>query len=176
VVDTGQFPELSLREAARVQLNLGPTARDQLRERIERILAADREVLARAGWFDDGWVDRVLDGAPEAFDRAFDRWRELYRSATSQLEEAQSLMLRARTSEQQQEARRQQDEAIRQRNLPRIADFVYEPNILVFCDGPPHDHPEKQSRDQALRRELTVRGWRVLTIRWADDLTAQLGR
>ncbi len=117
VVDTERFPDLPLRDLARAQLKLGPTARGQLRERVDRILAADREVLAGAGWFDDGWVDRVLDGAAEAFDRAFDRWRELYRTATQQLDEAYNLLSRARTAEQQQEARRQQDEAIRQRNL-----------------------------------------------------------
>ena len=126
VVDTDGFPDLPLRESARRQLHLGTIARAQLRERIERILAADREALAGASWFDERWVDRVLDGAPEAFDRAFDRWRELFRTATAQLKEAQSLMLRARTSEQQQEARRQQDEAVRQRNLLLQVDVARE--------------------------------------------------
>ena len=126
VVDTDGFPDLPLRESARQQLHLGTTARAQLRERIERILAADREALAGAGWFDERWVDRVLDGAPEAFDRAFDRWRELYRTATAQLQQAHDLFLRARTPEQQQEARRQQEEALRQRNLLLQVDVARE--------------------------------------------------
>jgi len=59
----------------------------------------------------------VLVEAPQEFDRAFDRWRELYRAATQQLLEAQQALLRARKAEDQQRANRLQQEALRQRNL-----------------------------------------------------------
>jgi multidrug resistance efflux pump len=74
-------------------------------------------LLTSAGWFTIAWIDRVLDEAPQRFDRAFDRWRELYRAATRQLLEAQNALLRARRSDEQAQATSRQQEALRQRNL-----------------------------------------------------------
>jgi ATP-dependent helicase YprA (DUF1998 family) len=117
VVDTDRFPDLPLRENAAAQIRLGREARGRLRERLERILQADLNALQSSGWFDDRWLDRVLDEAPERFDRAFDRWRELFRMATAQLQRAQQEMVSARTREAQEQALRLQEEALRQRNL-----------------------------------------------------------
>jgi Lhr-like helicase len=117
VVDTERFPELPLRESVAHQIQLGTEQRGRLRERLEQILAFDRQVLESSGWFTEAWLDRVITEAPEAFDRAFDRWRELYRIATTQLGRAQAELASARTTEAQQQARRLQEEALRQRNL-----------------------------------------------------------
>src|SRR5690606_38877372 len=54
-----------------------------------RALEAAREVFAdilpelekRTIWWDDTWLERRVKAAPAAFDRAFDRWRSLYRAA-----------------------------------------------------------------------------------------------
>ncbi|MGC8875312.1 MAG: Zn-binding domain-containing protein, partial [Chloroflexia bacterium] len=77
----------------------------------------DRELLDRSGWFSETWLERVLEEAPRAFDHAFDRWRELYRIATAQLERAQTELRKARTTEEQRQAQALQQEALRQRNL-----------------------------------------------------------
>jgi hypothetical protein len=74
-------------------------------------------LLTSASWFTIAWIDRVLDEAPQRFDRAFDRWRELYRAATRQLIEAQNALVRARRSDEQTQAAARQQEALRQRNL-----------------------------------------------------------
>ncbi len=42
-------------------------------------LTDDLETLT--SWWDPGWVERVVRAAPVTFDRAFDRWRALFRSA-----------------------------------------------------------------------------------------------
>lgn len=118
VIDTEvNDDELPLRENVAAQIQLNETARHQLRLRMRRALNADEAVLQTARWFSDEWLDRVLAEAPQAFDQAFDRWRELYRAATRQLMEAQTALLRARNAEDQQEANRRQQEALRQRNL-----------------------------------------------------------
>jgi ATP-dependent helicase YprA (DUF1998 family) len=117
VVDTDRLPELPLRENVAHQIQLGTEQRGRLRERLERILAFDRQVLENSGWFTEAWLDRVIAEAPQVFNRAFDRWRELYRIATVQLQRAQEELARARTTEAQQQARRLQEEALRQRNL-----------------------------------------------------------
>ncbi|SFM99360.1 DEAD/DEAH box helicase [Thermodesulforhabdus norvegica] len=117
VVDTETYPDLTLRLHAKHSLHLGKERCGRLRDRLERILSPDRDLLVQSGWFDDQWLGRVLDEAPEHFDQAFDRWRELFRIATQELEHAQQEMYRARTKEAQDEARRRQTEALRQRNL-----------------------------------------------------------
>ena len=35
----------------------------------------------RTSWWDPGWVEHVVRAAPVSFDRAFDRWRDLFRAA-----------------------------------------------------------------------------------------------
>ncbi len=116
VIDTNQ-DDLPLRPEAQAAIRLSDSTRQRLRERMRRALQADEALLRATPWFSDAWLDRVLGEAPQAFDRAFDRWRELYRAATRQLLEAQSALLRARRAEDQQNANRLQQEAIRQRNL-----------------------------------------------------------
>jgi Domain of unknown function (DUF1998) len=116
VIDT-DGDDLPLRENVAGQVALGAAARYELRERVQRILSSDSAMLAAAGWFTGEWIDRVLDAAPQHFDRAFDRWRELYRAATRQLIEAQNALLRARHSDGQAQAAARQQEALRQRNL-----------------------------------------------------------
>lgn len=116
VIDSAR-PELPLREEVVASIQLGEAARQEVAERVEALLAADREVLERSGWFSRRWIQQVIEEAPRAFDRAFDRWRELYRAATQQLEAANQQLQTARRREDQQEARRRQQEALRQRNL-----------------------------------------------------------
>ena len=108
---------LPLRENAAAQIRLSEPARRRLHERMQQALAADEADLRTAPWFSDAWLERVIAEAPTAFDRAFDRWRELYRAATRQLLEAQQALLKARKAEDQQHASRLQQEALRQRNL-----------------------------------------------------------
>ncbi len=116
VIDTAR-EELPLREEVRAQLQLTEPARQQIGQRVRTLLTADDNVLARSGWFSERWVQQVIAEAPHAFDRAFDRWRELYRAATRQLRAAQAALERARSNDDQQEANRRQQEAIRQRSL-----------------------------------------------------------
>jgi hypothetical protein len=116
VIDIEQ-PNLPLAEKKAARIRLSITARADIAERVRRMVSADRGLLATSGWFDDSWIDRVLEQAPEAFNRAFDRWRELYRAARCQLEAARIDEDRARTAEGQAQARRRQDEARHQLNL-----------------------------------------------------------
>lgn len=116
VIDT-QLDTLPLRTEAAGAIQLGEAARHELRERVRTILAPDVPLLAATGWFSNAWIQSVLDEAPHRFDEAFSRWRDLYRTATGQLIEAQNALLRARRADDQGEASRKQQEALRQRNL-----------------------------------------------------------
>ncbi|HID23304.1 MAG TPA: DUF1998 domain-containing protein [Planctomycetaceae bacterium] len=158
VIDIDQLPELPLRETVPPQLQLSDRAMGELRARIDTILAYDREELEQAGWFTDQWVERVLQMTAQSFDRAFDRWRELFRAASAQLQQAQQLMWR-NDRESQEKAKRLQEEAVRQRNLllqhqvaREEADFY--PYRYLACEGflPGYNFPALPVRAWVPRR------------------------
>lgn len=117
VIDIHRYPELPLREGVREDLQLKPERLSALLDRLKCAFQDLLEELAPAKWFTAQWMEEVIARAPQEFDRAFDRWRELYRAAMRLREEARAEEDRARTVEEQEKARRRQDEARRQLNL-----------------------------------------------------------
>lgn len=96
---TEQLFEESLKECKRVLQDLIPE-------------------LEKTDWFSSEWLEQTLKKAPEEFHSAFNRWRELYRITEQELEAAdQEIKLAARDEKKLNQARRRQDEALRQRNL-----------------------------------------------------------
>lgn len=60
--------------------------RDACRASCQALLASCADELrSDADWYDGRWLDRVLDQSAADFDKAFDRWRELFRAAMGQL-------------------------------------------------------------------------------------------
>jgi Lhr-like helicase len=116
IIDTDD-PGLPLRENVAVQIRLSPAARSTLLERVRAALRADEGLLRDAGFLEERWLEQLLEATSEEFDRAFDRWRELYRAAVRQRDAARAEEDRARTREDQNRARARQDEARRQLNL-----------------------------------------------------------
>jgi hypothetical protein len=80
-----------------------------------------QEDLQKADWYSVNWLQFRLENAPNAFDRACDRWRKLYGDAIIQLEKARETIDRyARGYASQEEhdiAKAQEKEALRQRSL-----------------------------------------------------------
>jgi len=108
---------LPVREQLRQQLE-SKFARDQALARCERILSPMGEFLQDARWYRPGWIAELLRNAPVAFDRACDRWRLLFRSATRQIEDQHRRSNdMALTPEDRRRAARLRDEAERQREL-----------------------------------------------------------
>jgi ATP-dependent helicase YprA (DUF1998 family) len=109
--------DLSLNTNARGQIQLSDERQARLRQAVLEMLRADEEDLGAAGWWSSEWVKGVIAEAPRHFDRAFDRWREMYRAADAQLRRAQDEVRRAARRQDQDDARRRENEALRQLNL-----------------------------------------------------------
>ncbi len=116
-----KHPDLPLQEEIQRQLETTRTEKwqNRLRERIQKVLEAIVDIEGKPVQWDESWIQSVVAGAPEAFDRAFDRWRDLYWAAISQREEARSELDRATQKEDQDRARKKEEEAQRQINLLR---------------------------------------------------------
>lgn len=79
----GEEPTLALEPSVRAAIS-SMDAKARAKERMQRILATLEDELAAAGWHRSNWLDRVLEQVEAEFDRACDRWRDLYRAALRQ--------------------------------------------------------------------------------------------
>ena len=61
---------------------LSLTARRRTLVVAERLLAPMRSELEKTTWWDDDWLQNKVKAIHERFDRAFDRWRDLFKTAT----------------------------------------------------------------------------------------------
>ncbi|MEV4364459.1 DEAD/DEAH box helicase [Nonomuraea sp. NPDC049625] len=82
-VDQPGFPLLP--DVAAAAAN--PQAQLRAAERARHVLAERVRELKITSWWHDGWIDRSAQDAPAAFNAAFDRWRDLYRTAQAEREE-----------------------------------------------------------------------------------------
>jgi hypothetical protein len=57
-----------------------------------------------------------------------------------------------------------------------VVDFFYDPNVCIFCDGTVHDQLPQAERDRQIRAQLLGRGYRVIVLRYDQDLREQLAR
>nr|WP_255604381.1 helicase-related protein [Oscillochloris sp. ZM17-4] len=110
VIDTDDA-ELPLHNELRRRLTLDAEAARRCREVCERALATVMPALRAVRWFDADWLDNQLAAALDVFDHAFDRWRDLYRLADLQLQEA--IAQRSRTHRRGSLSRTEIDEADR---------------------------------------------------------------
>jgi len=112
-----ELEEYPLKEEIKVQLQLSESRRRECIKEAQKILETCAPDLTEAGWYSDEWLEETIRKVPEEFDGAFDRWRELYHAAIQQLQEAQTVFFRSLKREEQEKAKRNVDEANRQRNL-----------------------------------------------------------
>jgi hypothetical protein len=87
VLDRGD-PYLPLRSAHRSGLASLSIQADRLLAQFRMVVEACGPALLAAPWFSEAWLRQVVRSAPEAFDRSFDRWREMFKAALEQRETA----------------------------------------------------------------------------------------
>lgn len=122
--------ECLLKDTIRDQLTLSSSALDRCFQSAKIVLedAFCTHDLQQATWYNEGWIRQVIEDALTSFDRACDRWRNLYRDAVRQLELSRQTIdrsTRGLTSQedrysaeaQEREAKRQLDLLVGQTNL-----------------------------------------------------------
>jgi superfamily II DNA/RNA helicase len=79
----GENPSLELLPEVRAELD-DPHAKRRAVQRAQASLAEMESELRTSSWWDDTWIERVIDRAPITFDEAGNRWRNLYRGALAE--------------------------------------------------------------------------------------------
>jgi len=109
------------------------------------------------------WLEALVVASPGVIDRA-SHLQRLSNQAGSELERR---FLRYLDSRGYKLPSRAQVLMPEHRTRP---DFVYDDEfVVVYVDGPPHDFPERQRRDEKQVKSLGDAGWSVLRFRHDDD-------
>ena len=126
-----------LSQNLRNEMTLSPQQLKECHQAALQILT-DRfaqEDLKQVPWYSLDWIQHTLHNAPQAFDRACDRWRDLYRDAYQQRDEANRLIQKAETGsstpQERQHAEKARQEAQRQIDL-LIGNVNQQGNQLEF--------------------------------------------
>jgi ATP-dependent helicase YprA (DUF1998 family) len=122
LVDTGNPGDnYPLREDFAAQIQLSEAKLVECVEECRRVLHSCHSDLESGGWYSDEWLQNAVHNAFERFDRACDRWRELFITAERQLLDARAIVDRSHQIRMQQNevdvARQREREALRQKDL-----------------------------------------------------------
>lgn len=84
--------DLPLKSEITEKLNLLTTRKNLVYSYFKSAVKDIETELNKNKWYSEDWISRKLRYAPNEFDKALDRWRELYRSANKQLNTAQEII------------------------------------------------------------------------------------
>lgn len=99
------------------QIDLSPARRAETVAAFREVIRAGEQTIT-AEWLTDTWLEQAVLQAPAVFDRALNRWRELYQSAIQQRDEARRVVDTPRVSkEKRRDAEQRVREAIREIDL-----------------------------------------------------------
>lgn len=122
ILDVGDLSRnIPLLENVKSHIHLSESRLKECLEECRRVLSQCGDDLGECTWFSEQWLSNVLANAPEEFDKACNRWRELFLIADRQMKAARETIdgsYRPRVSRDKvQEAEQQEREAKRQREL-----------------------------------------------------------
>ncbi len=89
--------DLPLLPSIREQLDLSIAQKHQLHEEFTDVIQGLLPLLEKQPWFSEEWVSKQIEDVPRAFDKAMDRWRDLYVEADKAKAEA---LMRQRETKQ----------------------------------------------------------------------------
>ena len=112
----GEKPTLALLPSVLNGLTLSGTIQ-RAQKKCESIFETFGNELQKADWWHPDWLARTLSNVVTEFDKACDRWRSLFRAATSQLAYQNQIIADVAQRERWEEAKRIRREAEAQREL-----------------------------------------------------------
>lgn len=113
----GQNPTLALKESILATL-ADENCRIAASIRAKNILDGLLPELENCGWYNDNWLAETMKNLPANFEKACERWRNLYRAAMFQRDQQNAIATNAsRTSRERKEAEGLRGEAVKQINL-----------------------------------------------------------
>lgn len=128
----GDHPTLKLLPSVQDIIN-SQKPRQKALARAQDILAGIKAELLAAGWYTDRWLEDVLSRIPRTFERACDRWRDLYQAALGQRESQNRIIGDAsRSADDKKQARRLRQEAESQIELLLESDNVMQSDFYSY--------------------------------------------
>ena len=125
---SGEPPSLAFKQPVQDALH-DDGAKMRAKARARNILDAMINVLDQADWYHDNWLDEGINQIPQRFDRACQRWRDLYLSAYTQSERQGKIARDAsRPAEDKNRAKRLRHDAEMQLQL------LTEPENIIRSD------------------------------------------
>ncbi len=122
LIDETDKELLLLREDVQEKLKISEKQKESVLNKFRNIIKDFEPELKKYKWYNDEWIKNAVNGFPENFNKAFDRWRSLYRSAASQLNEATKIITSGQftaSHPQMRAAKRNQNQANIQFDLLR---------------------------------------------------------
>jgi len=114
---TGAEPSLEIQPLLKDRLQ-DVDIRQRTATAARRLLAPLAAELEQSGWYTPRWLDDVIAQIPLSFDRACDRWRNLYRAARRQAQRSHSVMLdHSASADEKDRAKRIYQESFQQMEL-----------------------------------------------------------
>ena len=104
-------PKPVVRESIAADLANGEASSSALRS-ARAVLESVGSQLTEAPWWNDEWLERVINGIPYQFERAAQRWWDMYRQAVGQRDAYNAIIAdHTRAAEEKRRSRRLRDEA-----------------------------------------------------------------
>jgi ATP-dependent helicase YprA (DUF1998 family) len=95
------------------QLLASEGRREEILDSFRSVIDAAGAELAGSPWYSRAWVEDIERSAPQRFNEAFNRWRELYKSATEQRDAARKIIDNPRATRKEREAADQREREAR---------------------------------------------------------------
>lgn len=124
LVDYSDLNNIILKEEVRICLQLTPERKAEIKTIFKKVISdaflAGKLATITPPWFNDRWMDEVLNSYECDFNKALDRWRVLYKIAQTQIEEACAVIanrLYGENSPEKRDAHMKQARGENQRDL-----------------------------------------------------------
>lgn len=83
VLELGE-PDYPVRRDLMEQLRISEQRKDDILVAFHGVIASAGVELSQTPWYSSAWAEEIARSVPSRFDAAFNRWRELYKTATGQ--------------------------------------------------------------------------------------------